>query len=109
MVTGTNGVWYNSHAQNLRLLEKEREFLRQRQEEIRKQQAMDLQIDPFLSGLTQDHTRQESSDSGLSLSSNNVSLPHSGDFLGNLDENMDCISGEFSFLYSFFNLALRTT
>lgn len=58
------------------------------------QQAMDLQIDPFLSGLTQDHTRQESSDSGLSLSSNNLSLPHSGDFLGNLDENMDCISGE---------------
>lgn len=37
MVTGTNGVWYNSHAQNLRLLEKEREFLRQRQDEIRKQ------------------------------------------------------------------------
>lgn len=49
-------------------------------------------MDPFLSGVT-DHTRQESGDSGLSLSSNNYSIPHTPDFLGNMDDSMDCISG----------------
>lgn len=56
------------------------------------QQTIGLQMDPFLSGVT-DHTRQESGDSGLSLSSNNYSIPHTPDFLGNMDDSMDCISG----------------
>lgn len=59
------------------------------------QQTIGLQMDPFLSGVT-DHTRQESGDSGLSLSSNNYSIPHTPDFLGNMDDSMDCISGKFS-------------
>lgn len=57
------------------------------------QQTIGLQMDPFLSGVT-DHTRQESGDSGLSLSSNNYSIPHTPDFLGNMDDSMDCISGK---------------
>lgn len=91
----------SNHSQNIRQLEREREFMRQRQLEIRtqdllmrqNQQAMELQVDPFLSGAT-DHTRQESTDSGLSLSSNNVSLQQNSDFLSNIDDNMDCLSGE---------------
>lgn len=51
-------------------------------------------MDPFLSGAT-DHTRQESGDSGLSLSSNNYSIPHTPDFLSNIDDSMDCISGKY--------------
>lgn len=50
-------------------------------------------MDPFLSGVT-DHSRQESGDSGLSLSSNNYSMPHTPDFLSNIDDSMDCISGK---------------
>lgn len=50
-------------------------------------------MDPFLSGVT-DHTRQESGDSGLSLSSNNYSMPQTPDFL-NMDDSMDCISGTY--------------
>lgn len=57
------------------------------------QQQIGLQMDPFLSGAT-DHTRQESGDSGLSLSSNNYSIPHTPDFLSNIDDSMDCISGK---------------
>lgn len=59
------------------------------------QQTIGLQMDPFLSGVT-DHTRQESGDSGLSLSSNNYSMPHTPDFLGNMDDSMDCISGAYT-------------
>lgn len=54
---------------------------------------MGLQMDPFLSGIR--HGRQESGDSGTSLSSNNYSMPHTPDFLGNMDDSMDCISGTF--------------
>lgn len=55
----------------LQLLQLERDRLKQRQEEIRRQQGIlrsttDLQMDPFLSGLT-DHSRQESADSGLGM------------------------------------------
>ena len=58
------------------------------------QQTMGLQIDPFLSGIT-DHSRQESGDSGLSLSSShNYSLPHTPEFLSNIDDSMDCMSGK---------------
>ncbi|CAD7077074.1 unnamed protein product [Hermetia illucens] len=82
---------------NIRNLEKEREYLKQRQQEIQhqdlltrqNQQTMGLQMDPFLSGIT-DHTRQESGDSGLSLSSNNFSV--TPDFLSNIDDGMDCLS-----------------
>lgn len=49
------------------------------------QQTMNLPMDPFLSGVT-DHTRQESGDSGLSLSSNNY-------FNNYIDDSMDCTSG----------------
>lgn len=63
---------------------------------------MGLQMDPFLSGVT-DHTRQESADSGLSLSSNNYSMPHTPDFLGNMDDSMDCISGKFTCSSYFFH------
>lgn len=52
-------------------------------------------MDPFLSGVT-DHSRQESADSGLSLSSNNYSMPHTPDFLTNIDDSMDCISGKYA-------------
>lgn len=58
----------------------------------RNQQTMGLQMDPFLSG---EHVRTESGDSGLSLSSNNYSMPHTPDFLSNIDDSMDCISGRF--------------
>lgn len=50
-------------------------------------------MDPFLSGIR--HGRQESGDSGTSLSSNNYSMPHTPDFLGNMDDSMDCISGKY--------------
>lgn len=59
-----------------------------------------MELDPFLSDhATTDHTRQESADSGLSLSSNNVSLPHYSDFLTNIDD-MDCLSGELILKYN---------
>lgn len=56
----------------LQLLQLERERLKQRQQEIRRQQEImlrnnsnsELAMDPFLSSLT-DHSRQESADSGL--------------------------------------------
>lgn len=53
-------------------------------------------MDPFLSGIT-DHTRQESADSGLSLSSNHYSVSHTPDLLATMDDSMDCISGKYSF------------
>lgn len=92
MPTSNTNNWVN-----IRNLEKEREYLKQRQQEIQhqdlltrqNQQTMGLQMDPFLSGIT-DHTRQESGDSGLSLSSNNFSV--TPDFLSNIDDSMDCIS-----------------
>jgi protein yorkie len=45
--------------------------------------------DPFLPGIT-DHTRQESGDSGLS-----VSMSHTPDFLSSIDDSMDGLSGEY--------------
>lgn len=68
-------------AQQIRLhqLQLERERLKQRQQEIRRQQEIMLRssstdlpvMDPFLSGLT-DHSRQESGDSGLGMLSTYV-------------------------------------
>lgn len=43
-------------------------------------------MDPFLSGVT-DHTRQESGDSGLS-----VSLSHTPEFFSSIDDSMDGLS-----------------
>lgn len=118
MFTG-NGNWGSQELANIRNLQKEREYLKQRQQEIQHQVSgggqfvrsvflflsismflwfsiaifQSMQMDPFLSGIT-DHARQESGDSGLSLSSNNYSMPHTPDFLNNIDDSMDCISGK---------------
>ncbi|XP_051156236.1 transcriptional coactivator YAP1 isoform X1 [Leptopilina boulardi] len=84
--------------QKLRLqsLQMERERLKQRQQEIMRQQELmlrqtttDAVMDPFLSGINEQHARQESADSGLGLGSA-YSLPHTPeDFLANIDDNMD--------------------
>jgi len=51
-------------------------------------------MDPFLSGINEQHARQESADSGLGLGSA-YSLPHTPeDFLANIDDNMDGTSGK---------------
>ncbi|XP_011686481.1 PREDICTED: transcriptional coactivator yorkie [Wasmannia auropunctata] len=80
----------------LQSLQMERERLKQRQQEIMRQQEMmlrqsntDAVMDPFLSGINEQHARQESADSGLGLGSA-YPLPQAGteDFL-NIDENMD--------------------
>lgn len=53
--------------------------------------------DPFLTGIT-DHTRQESGDSGLSISSvPQSSISHTQDFLSNIDDSMDGLSGGYIF------------
>lgn len=45
-------------------------------------------MDPFLSSLT-DHSRQESGDSGLGMSTN-YSMPHTPeDYLASMDDNME--------------------
>ncbi|KAL2736640.1 transcriptional coactivator YAP1-like [Vespula maculifrons] len=87
--------------QKLRLqsLQMERERLKQRQQEIIRQQELmlrqtntDAAMDPFLSGISEQHARQESADSGLGLGSA-YSLPHTPeDFLANIDDNMDSTS-----------------
>ncbi|XP_026471355.1 transcriptional coactivator YAP1-like [Ctenocephalides felis] len=98
-VGGQSSVVHQASQQKLRLqqLQQERERLKQRQHEIRMQELMrqqtstELQMDPFLSGVT-DHSRQESADSGLGLG-NPYSMPHTPeDFLANIDDNMDCAS-----------------
>ena len=48
-------------------------------------------MDPFLSG--DNHSRQESGDSGLSLSSNTFSV--NADIITEMDDSMDCISGKY--------------
>ncbi|XP_011648280.1 transcriptional coactivator YAP1 [Pogonomyrmex barbatus] len=94
----TGGLQNNQNAvcqQKLRLysLHQERERLKQRQAEIMRQQEMmrlsitDAAIDPFVSGINEQHARQESTDSGVGLVSA-YSLPHaSEDYV--IDENMD--------------------
>lgn len=84
-------------AQQIRLqqLQFERERLKQRQQEIRRQHDIMLRstsdlaiIDPFLSSLT-DHSRQESGDSGLSMGTT-YSVPHTPeDFLAKMDDSME--------------------
>jgi protein yorkie len=77
----------------LQLLQFERDRLKLRQQEIRMQQELmmrgssnDLALDPFLTSLN-DHSRQESADSGLGLGTT-YSMPHTPeDFLANMDDN----------------------
>lgn len=75
-------------------IDKERDYLKAR-DSIQEQRSrhlvhkLDLQMDPFLSGMP-DHSRQESADSGLSLSSNNFSV--TPDYLSQIGDSMDCIS-----------------
>ncbi|KAG5897129.1 hypothetical protein JTB14_025082 [Gonioctena quinquepunctata] len=83
-------------AQKIRLqqLQMERERLRERQQEIRRQEILmrsssDIPaMDPFLSS-SNDHLRQESGDSGLGMGTS-FSMPHTPaeDFLY-MDDNMD--------------------
>lgn len=86
-----------AEAQQMRLqqLQLERERLKQRQQEIRRQHEIMMRstsdlaiIDPFLSSLT-DHSRQESGDSGLSMGTT-YSVPHTPeDFLAKMDDSME--------------------
>lgn len=86
-----------AEAQQIRLqqLQLERERLKQRQQEIRRQHEIMMRsssdlaiIDPFLSSLT-DHSRQESGDSGLSMGTT-YSVPHTPeDFLTKMDDSME--------------------
>ncbi|XP_055620400.1 transcriptional coactivator yorkie isoform X1 [Toxorhynchites rutilus septentrionalis] len=69
-------------------LQLERERLRKRQQEIKSHMGED----PFLSGLSDHHSRQESADSGLSESSISQSMPHTPDFLSSIDDSMDGLS-----------------
>ncbi|EGI57839.1 WW domain-containing transcription regulator protein 1 [Acromyrmex echinatior] len=83
----------------LQSLQLERERLKQRQQEIMRQVGIqqemmlrqsttDAVMDPFLSGINEQHARQESADSGLGLGSA-YSLPQASDDFLNIDENMD--------------------
>ncbi|XP_034939957.1 transcriptional coactivator YAP1 [Chelonus insularis] len=99
---GATGLQNNQNIQvcqqklRLQSLQMERERLKQRQAEIMRQQELmlrqsttDAAMDPFLSGINEQHARQESADSGLGLGSA-YSLPHTPeDFLSNIDDNMD--------------------
>ncbi|XP_018299804.1 LOW QUALITY PROTEIN: transcriptional coactivator YAP1 [Mycetomoellerius zeteki] len=86
----------------LQSLQLERERLKQRQQEIMRQVGIqqemmlrqsttDAVMDPFLSGINEQHARQESADSGLGLGSA-YSLPQASDDFLNIDENMDSTS-----------------
>lgn len=64
-----------------------------------RQSTTDAAMDPFLSGINEQHARQESADSGLGLGSA-YSLPHTPeDFLANIDDNMDGTSGKRATLF----------
>lgn len=58
-----------------------------------RQSTTDVAMDPFLSGINEQHARQESADSGLGLGSA-YSLPQTSDDFLNIDENMDGTSGK---------------
>ncbi|XP_075165991.1 transcriptional coactivator yki [Haematobia irritans] len=70
-------------------IEKDSDIFKQkaRQKPLNKHN-ISLHMDPFLSG--DNHARQESSDSGLSLSSNSFAV--NPDFITHMDNSMDCIS-----------------
>ncbi|XP_018398225.1 PREDICTED: LOW QUALITY PROTEIN: transcriptional coactivator YAP1 [Cyphomyrmex costatus] len=83
----------------LQSLQLERERLKQRQQEIMRQVGIqqemmlrqsttDAVMDPFLSGINEQHARQESADSGLGLGTA-YSMPQASDDFLNIDENMD--------------------
>ncbi|KAL0103018.1 hypothetical protein PUN28_018371 [Cardiocondyla obscurior] len=102
----TGGIQSNQSLQaacqqkiRLQSLQMERERLKQRQQEIIRQQDLlmmrqtttEAAMDPFLSGINEQHARQESADSGLGLGSA-YSLPQTSDDFLNIDENMDSTS-----------------
>lgn len=60
-------------------------------------------MDPFLSG--DNHARQESSDSGLSLSSNSFAV--NPDFITHMDTSMDCISGKYIHIINIYMLIIN--
>ena len=69
-----------------------------------RQSTTDAPMDPFLSGINEQHARQESADSGLGLGSA-YSLPHTPeDFLANIDDNMDGTSGKSGFAQECFRM-----
>lgn len=68
-------------------------FSLQQQEMMLRQSTTDAVMDPFLSGINEQHARQESADSGLGLGSA-YSLPQASDDFLNIDENMDSTSGK---------------
>jgi len=81
------------------------------QEMMLRQSTTDAVMDPFLSGISEQHARQESADSGLGLGSG-YSLPQTSDDFLNIDENMDGTSGKsglFEILNSFGTSSLFTT
>ena len=81
-------LWLEFQIKYIRL---KRVFLQQ--ELMLRQTTTDAAMDPFLSGINEQHARQESADSGLGLGSA-YSLPHTPeDFLANIDDNMDGTSG----------------
>lgn len=92
-----------SQQMRLHLLQLEREKLKQRQQEIRRQELLMVRsssgelpnMDPFLPSLS-DHSRQESADSGLGMG-NSYSMPHTPeDFLANMDDSMEVSSDSHS-------------
>ncbi|KYQ57976.1 Yorkie like protein [Trachymyrmex zeteki] len=74
-----------------RLKQRQQEIMRQQQEMMLRQSTTDAVMDPFLSGINEQHARQESADSGLGLGSA-YSLPQASDDFLNIDENMDSTS-----------------
>ncbi|XP_014214487.1 transcriptional coactivator yorkie isoform X2 [Copidosoma floridanum] len=109
--TATPGIQNNQTLQacqqklRLQSLQMERERLKQRQQEIMRQvssqelvmrqSTTDAAMDPFLSGINEQHARQESADSGLGLgTAYPLNGPHTPeDFLANIDDNMDGTTG----------------
>lgn len=63
------------------------------QELMMQQSTTDAAMDPFLSGINEQHARQESADSGLGLGSA-YSLSHTPDDFLAIDDNMDGTSGK---------------
>lgn len=75
---------------------------------MQRQSNTDATMDLFLSGINEQHARQESADSGLGLSSG-YSLPQTpDDFLANIDDNMDGTSGTIYFAQLRFTVILIT-
>lgn len=87
-----------------RLLDDKSRVCLVQQELLLRQSNTDAAMDPFLSGINEQHARQESADSGLGLGTT-YSLPHTPeDFLANIDDNMDGTSGKIRFAQECFGM-----